>query len=74
MFWTSLLQIVQDNKKTVFFLPKPDFEKTWILKKWFKFMGKKTLSSEKKFFKSSKNLSFYKEKNYRYENQTANLK
>ena len=25
-------------------------------------MGKKTLSSEKKFFKSSKNLSFYKGK------------
>ena len=37
-------------------------------------MGKKNLSSEKKFFKSSKNLSFYKGKNYRYENQTANLK
>ena len=38
-------------------------------------MGKKTLSFEKKFFKSlSKNLSFYKGKNYRYVNQTANLK
>ena len=75
--WSSQLRIVQDNKKTVFFffLTKPDFEKTWVLKKWSKVYGKKTLSFEKKFFKSlSKNLSFYKGKNYRCENQNANLK
>ena len=72
--WSSQLQIVQNNKKTVFFKQKltdkkPEFWKN-DLSLW-----EKNPQFWKKFFKSlSKNLSFYKGKNYRCENQTANLK
>ena len=48
--WRSQLQIVQDNKKNCFFfLTKPDFEKTCVLKNWSKFMGKKPWVSKKSF-------------------------
>ena len=61
------MRIVQDNKKLGFeknlsfenngvFLKRPlSFQKIWLLKN---------------VLKSRKNLGFYKEKNYRYENKT----